>query len=51
MSISRNVGALSRYLTRVITDKRYARIKSEIWGLLGGSNVGKEYQKYHEGNR
>ena len=42
MSISRNVGALSRYLTRVITDKRYYKIKSEIWDLLGSlSNVGK----------
>jgi 1-deoxy-D-xylulose-5-phosphate synthase len=42
MSISRNVGALSRYLTRVITDKRYYKIKSEIWDMLGTlSNVGK----------
>ncbi len=41
MSISRNVGALSRYLTRVITDKRYAKIKAEIWDMLGGSNMGK----------
>ncbi len=35
MSISRNVGALSHYLTHLITDKRYHKIKSEIWGLLG----------------
>ncbi|MBN1306972.1 MAG: 1-deoxy-D-xylulose-5-phosphate synthase, partial [Chitinispirillaceae bacterium] len=41
MSISRNVGALSRYLTRVLTDKRYNRIKAEIWDRLGGSVVGK----------
>ncbi|MFP4013417.1 MAG: 1-deoxy-D-xylulose-5-phosphate synthase [Chitinispirillaceae bacterium] len=42
MSISKNVGALSRYLTRVITDKRYNKIKGEIWDLLGNfSNVGK----------
>jgi 1-deoxy-D-xylulose-5-phosphate synthase len=42
MSISRNVGALSRYLTRVITDKRYYKIKGEIWDMLGSlSNVGK----------
>jgi 1-deoxy-D-xylulose-5-phosphate synthase len=42
MSISRNVGALSRYLTRVITDKRYYKIKGEIWDMLGNlSNVGK----------
>lgn len=41
MSISRNVGALSRYLTRVLTDKRYTRIKAEIWQRLGASTVGK----------
>jgi 1-deoxy-D-xylulose-5-phosphate synthase len=41
MSISKNVGALSRYLTRVLTDKRYNRIKTEIWERLGGSTVGK----------
>jgi len=41
MSISKNVGAISRYLTRVLADKRYNKIKSEIWDLLGGSNVGK----------
>jgi 1-deoxy-D-xylulose-5-phosphate synthase len=42
MSISRNVGALSRYLTRVITDKRYYKIKGEIWDMLGNlSGVGK----------
>ncbi len=41
MSISPNVGALSRYFTRVITDKRYNRLKSEIWTRLGQSNVGK----------
>lgn len=41
MSISKNVGALSRYLTRVITDKRYTKIKTEIWERLGTSSVGK----------
>ncbi len=42
MSISHNVGALSRYLTRVITDKRYYKIKAEIWDMLGKlPNVGK----------
>jgi len=41
MSIARNVGALSRYLTRVITDRRFNRIKTDIWELLGNlSNVG-----------
>lgn len=41
MSISKNVGALSRYLTRVLTDKRYNKIKAEIWQRLGTSSVGK----------
>jgi 1-deoxy-D-xylulose-5-phosphate synthase len=42
MSISKNVGALSHYLTRVITDKRYHKIKTEIWDMLGTlSGVGK----------
>lgn len=41
MSISRNVGALSCYLTRVLTDKRYTKIKTEIWSRLGSSTVGK----------
>ena len=41
MSISKNVGALSRYLTRVLTDKRYTKIKAEIWDRLGGTSVGK----------
>jgi 1-deoxy-D-xylulose-5-phosphate synthase len=41
MSISRNVGALSKYLTKVITDKRYTKLKAEIWGRLGTSTVGK----------
>ncbi|NLD95152.1 MAG: 1-deoxy-D-xylulose-5-phosphate synthase [Fibrobacter sp.] len=41
MSISKNVGALSRYLTRVLTDKRYNKIKTEIWDRLGTTGVGK----------
>lgn len=41
MSISKNVGALSRYLTRVLTDKRYNKIKTEIWERLGNTGVGK----------
>ena len=50
MSISRNVGALSRYLTRVITDKRYYKIKSEIWDMLGKlPNVGKSIRSIVHG--
>ncbi len=35
MSISPNVGAISRYLTNIITNPVYNRIKSEIWNLTG----------------
>ncbi len=43
MSIAKNVGALSRYLTRIITDKRYNKLKSDVWELLGSlSDVGKK---------
>ncbi len=41
MSIARNVGALSRYLTRMITDTRYDRMKKDVWELLGRLDVGK----------
>jgi 1-deoxy-D-xylulose-5-phosphate synthase len=42
MSISKNVGALSRYLLRVITDKRFNKIKKDVWEMLGHmSHVGK----------
>ena len=34
MSISPNVGAMSRYLADVITDPRYNRLKAEIWDSL-----------------
>ncbi len=35
MSISRNVGAISRHLTRLITDPTYNRMRDELWNLLG----------------
>ncbi len=35
MSISKNVGALSRYLTEIITANRYRKIKDNIWDLTG----------------
>lgn len=33
MSISKNVGALSKYLTGIITDQSYNKLKTEIWKL------------------
>lgn len=35
MSISPNVGAISRYLADVITDPLYNRIKDDVWHSLG----------------
>lgn len=33
MSISKNVGALSKYLTDIITDQSYNKLKADIWNL------------------
>jgi 1-deoxy-D-xylulose-5-phosphate synthase len=35
MSISRNVGALSRYLTKITTKKLYLQLEADVWELLG----------------
>jgi 1-deoxy-D-xylulose-5-phosphate synthase len=35
MSISRNVGALSQYLTRLLSAPTYHRLESEVWDILG----------------
>jgi 1-deoxy-D-xylulose-5-phosphate synthase len=35
MSISRNVGAISKYLTNLITTPAYNRLKTDIWNLTG----------------
>ena len=35
MSISRNVGALSRYLTKITTKKLYLQVEADIYELLG----------------
>ncbi len=35
MSISKNVGALSRYMTDLITDEKYNKLKAEVWDLVG----------------
>ena len=35
MSISRNVGAISKYLTEILVDKPYNKLKAEIWKLTG----------------
>lgn len=35
MSISRNVGALAKYLTKITTKKPYLQLESDVWELLG----------------
>ncbi|MCJ7508925.1 MAG: 1-deoxy-D-xylulose-5-phosphate synthase, partial [candidate division Zixibacteria bacterium] len=35
MSISKNVGALSKYLTNILTDEKYNKLKAEVWDLVG----------------
>ncbi|MEE9555601.1 MAG: 1-deoxy-D-xylulose-5-phosphate synthase [candidate division Zixibacteria bacterium] len=35
MSISRNVGAISKYLTEILVDTPYNKLKGEIWKLTG----------------
>jgi len=35
MSISKNVGALSRYLTDLLTDEKYNKLKADVWELTG----------------
>ncbi|MDO9548816.1 MAG: 1-deoxy-D-xylulose-5-phosphate synthase [Candidatus Marinimicrobia bacterium] len=34
MSISRNVGGMSQYLTRIITNPRYLILKNQVWNSL-----------------
>lgn len=42
MSISPNVGAISKYLTEITTDPFYNKIKDEIWKLTGRMPFGKK---------
>lgn len=46
MSISRNVGALARYLTKITTKKLYRRLEADVWDLLGRiPNIGGSARK------
>ncbi len=35
MSIAENVGGISKYLNRVITDPRWNKLRKDVWGALG----------------
>lgn len=41
MSISPNVGAMNAYLTKIVTNPVYNRIRDEIWNLTGSLPLGK----------
>ncbi len=54
MSISPNVGAISKYLTRIISNPVYNRLKGEIWDLthkmpLGGKELRSLVSRVEEG--
>ncbi|HOX26334.1 MAG TPA: 1-deoxy-D-xylulose-5-phosphate synthase [Candidatus Krumholzibacteria bacterium] len=44
MSISPNVGAISRYLTLITSDDFYTRFEAEVWKLLGVMPKGRKAQ-------
>ncbi|KPL00757.1 MAG: 1-deoxy-D-xylulose-5-phosphate synthase [candidate division Zixibacteria bacterium SM23_73_2] len=35
MFISKNVGAMAKYLTHLLTDEKYNKLKAEVWDLVG----------------
>jgi len=41
MSISPNVGAINIYLTKIVTNPMYNRIRDEVWKLTGSLPIGK----------
>lgn len=53
MSISPNVGALSKYFTFLITDPRFNRLKKDIWNLTGklprGDDIRRAVQRVDSG--
>ncbi|HPF69595.1 MAG TPA: 1-deoxy-D-xylulose-5-phosphate synthase [Candidatus Krumholzibacteria bacterium] len=44
MSISPNVGAISKYLTRITSGKHYNRLEADLWDLLGKMPKGSKAQ-------
>ncbi len=44
-SISKSVGALSHYLTRVVTNPTYNRIRNDIWNISGKLPLSKHIRK------
>ncbi|MFH1843339.1 MAG: 1-deoxy-D-xylulose-5-phosphate synthase [bacterium] len=44
MSISPNVGAIAKYLTRITSGKHYTRLEADVWDLLGKIPYGSKAQ-------
>ena len=44
MSIAPNVGAISKYLTRITSGKHYVRLEADVWDLLGALPHGSKAQ-------
>ncbi|HEX2612430.1 MAG TPA: 1-deoxy-D-xylulose-5-phosphate synthase [Fibrobacteria bacterium] len=45
MSISKNVGAISKYLNRILVNPKYNKLKDDVWDLAGKLPQGKHIQK------
>ncbi|MDA3885079.1 MAG: 1-deoxy-D-xylulose-5-phosphate synthase [Candidatus Delongbacteria bacterium] len=45
MSISKNVGALSKYLATLLSDKTFNKLKNEIWNITGKYKLGRPIRK------
>jgi 1-deoxy-D-xylulose-5-phosphate synthase len=45
MSISKNVGAISKYTTSVLSDPTYNKLKNDIWNFTGKYKVGKHIRQ------
>ena len=45
MSISKNVGAISKYTTSVLSDPTYNKLKNDIWNFAGKYKVGKQIRQ------
>lgn len=46
MSISPNVGAIHHYLTKIVTNPLYNKLRDEIWGMSGKLPSGSRHVRY-----
>jgi len=51
MSISKNVGAIARYLTRITSAPVYRRLEIDVWELLGKVPAGGKARAWHGESR